>query len=181
TGFYTWVHDHVERMCCRISCHCETRLILTWQYQWSRRFTFVIHSLRNFGRLFIAQIPRKYVEPGFGWDVVGGGLILFELLLRLFLLFLLAGVSANYFPRSIQNLQFDRGLRLFLQVVINDSTAQRILSDRIAPAAEAIRAGANRGSRSKKMRIARKNRSIHLTKRADVIQDPERAAMRSNR
>ncbi len=92
----------------------------------------------------------------------------------------LATERANDFALSVQQLQLDVLFGLLFQVVVERRALGGIFSDGVAAPPGVPHARTNGGTRREQVRIFAGNGSVRLAQRADVIEHPERAAMRGH-
>src|ERR1700722_19016065 len=159
------------------SGNSQARLILARKNERADRLAGVKDQSGNFCGQLVTQVPDEKVEAGFGGNVldrkityafVGAGVS--------FLFF--AGEGADDFAVGVEEFEFGGIFGGFFQVVIKDCAGRRIFADGIAARIYVAFARAHGGVGSEEMRVFGGDRRAGLAEGAEVVENPERSAVR---
>src|SRR6185503_10957270 len=171
------IQDNLQRLALALTTYCQFDGIVTRQSNWALRTLITIERAGDAYRRFPTQIPGIAVHARRSRD--GGNFFnLVRPLRRLFkALLFLAGKTENKFPGFLQNSTLYFISWSVLEVVANDCSCRRIVSNR-SPAVHLVWVmQPERVFRLKQDDVTVCRSGIDLTQRRDIVQDPKRTSV----
>ena len=195
-SFDARVHLHRERLRVALSIHGQLRRVVAGYHPRPQRiFRRVMHDRGDWKfvseriRRRVMQVPHKTMHPCCpgknlrrAHPIHRNGMLARCFFQRLGLV--RAGVTAHEMILLVKDFKFDRAFCSVRQVVIDDRSVRRIFPGgkfrwkrRVGIA---VPADANRFLRREEMNTFFRELGVHLPQRRDVIENPERAAVRGH-
>src|SRR5258708_2946805 len=121
----SWIGDHLQSGGLALSGDSQSKLIISWDHQWTTRTVIGVKRTGNLNRILITQVPNVTIHASLSRNSLGFRHPV-RPLFRLRIPFLFAARKpANQVVIAIQHLQNNFIARLLLEVIIEDRSAMR--------------------------------------------------------